>query len=200
MTGTFTLRDQLLRRFRALLRDISAESGPETSPPAAPTGLTANPGDGLVSLDWNDNGEPDLASYNVKRGTSAGGPYATIATGVSASAHDDSVVTNGTTYYYVVSAVDTSANESGNSSEASATPVPDTSVLYFSLGTNGTVGAVSAANEDVIAFDGTTFSLYFDGSDIGLGGLTTDALDVISGNEILMSSTASGSVPGSPVP
>jgi fibronectin type 3 domain-containing protein len=42
-------------------------------PPAAPTGLTATPGFGSVSLDWADNAEPDLASYNVYRSTTEGG-------------------------------------------------------------------------------------------------------------------------------
>jgi fibronectin type 3 domain-containing protein len=38
------------------------------------------------------------------------------------SDYTDNSVTNGTTYYYVVTAVDTSSNESGHSNEASATP------------------------------------------------------------------------------
>ena len=99
---------------------------PDVTPPAAPTGLTATGGDSTVSLDWNDNAEPDLASYNVKRATSPGGPYSTIATGVATSAHVDNGVSNGNTYYYVVSAVDTSSNESGNSNEDSATPADPT--------------------------------------------------------------------------
>jgi fibronectin type 3 domain-containing protein len=111
--------------------DASNESGysneasatpADTTPPAAPTGLAATPGDGQVSLDWADNSEPDLASYSVYRDTTSGGPYSQIAWGVAASDHVDSAVTNGTTYYYVVTAVDTSSNESGYSNEASATP------------------------------------------------------------------------------
>jgi len=90
--------------------------------PAAPTGLAATAGNGSVSLNWADNTEPDLASYNVKRATVTGGPYTTIATDVAVSAYTDNTVTNGTTYYYVVSAVDTGSNESVNSSQVSATP------------------------------------------------------------------------------
>lgn len=105
--------------------EVSAtpEAIPDGVPPAAPTGLLATPGDGFVDLDWNANGEPDLVGYNVYRATTSGGPYTRInASLVIPNAASDLTVTNGTTYFYVVTAVDTSANESAASSEASATP------------------------------------------------------------------------------
>ncbi|MDX1450874.1 MAG: hypothetical protein R3246_17620, partial [Acidimicrobiia bacterium] len=102
--------------------DVSSGGG-DTTPPANPTGLGATAGDGQVDLDWDDNTEPDLAGYNVHRATSSGGPYTKINTvTVTTSAYSDTTVTNDTTYFYVVTAVDSSANESGNSNEASATP------------------------------------------------------------------------------
>ena len=60
-------------------------------------------------------------SYNVKRSTTDGGPYTTIASGVTTTSYTNTGLTNGTTYYYVVSAVN-SVGESGNSNQASATP------------------------------------------------------------------------------
>ena len=90
------------------------------SPPAAPTGLTAAASIGKVSLSWNAS--PTATSYNVKRSTTSGGPYGTIATGVTGTAYTDSTVTGGTTYFYVVSGVNPQG-ESPNSSQASATPV-----------------------------------------------------------------------------
>ena len=96
--------------------------GGDVTPPADPTGLVATAGDGSVSLDWDDNGEGDLAGYNVYRSNTSGGSYSQIAGLIGASAYIDNGVTNGTTYYYVVTAADTSGNESGNSNEASATP------------------------------------------------------------------------------
>jgi cellulose 1,4-beta-cellobiosidase len=51
----------------------------------------------------------------------SGGPYTTIASGVTATSYLDSGLTNGLTYFYVVSAVN-SAGESVNSAEKSATP------------------------------------------------------------------------------
>ncbi len=97
--------------------------GGDTTPPAAPTNLAATAGDAVVNLDWSDNAEPDLAGYNVYRSTTSGGPYGQInGSLVTASAFSDTGVTNGTTYFYVVTAEDTSANESASSNEASATP------------------------------------------------------------------------------
>ena len=52
------------------------------------------------------------------------------------------------------------------------------------------------ANEDILAFDGAVFSLFFDGSDVGLSGFTIDAFSIISPTEILMSFTAAGAIPG----
>ena len=73
-----------------------------------------------MKLDWGDNSELDLAGYNVYRSTTSGGPYTQIAAGVVVSAYTDSSVTNGTTYYYMVTAVDAAGNESANSTEISA--------------------------------------------------------------------------------
>ncbi|MFO8006366.1 MAG: PA14 domain-containing protein, partial [Candidatus Brocadiia bacterium] len=102
--------------------EASATPAPDTTPPAAPTNLTATGGDGQVDLDWDDNAEGDLDGYNVYRSTTSGSGYSSIATVYGSSDYSDTAVTNGTTYYYVVTAVDTSSNESPYSNEASATP------------------------------------------------------------------------------
>jgi len=90
-------------------------------PPLAPTGLTATAGIGQVALSWNASS--GATSYNVKRSTTSGGPYTTIATGVALTSYTDTSVVNGTPYYYLVTAVNASS-ESGPSNEASATPLP----------------------------------------------------------------------------
>jgi PKD repeat protein len=68
--------------------------------------------------------------------------------------------------------------------------------LYFSLGSSATLGGLSVANEDIVAFDGTGFSLLFDGSDVGLSSATIDAFAVISPSEILLSFSDARSVAG----
>jgi hypothetical protein len=91
-----------------------------SSPPAAPTGLTAAGGIAKVILNWN--AAPTATAYNVKRSTTSGGPYSIIAPNVAGTSYVDSTVTSGTPYFYVVSAINPQG-ESPNSSQASATPV-----------------------------------------------------------------------------
>ena len=95
---------------------------PETTPPAAPTGLSATAGDGAVDLDWANNSESDFASYTVQRSTTSGSGYGVIASGLTTSAYTDNTGAKGVTYYYRVTAVDTSGGESAASSEIQATP------------------------------------------------------------------------------
>ncbi len=88
--------------------------------PAAPTGLNAAGGNAEVVLNWSAS--PGASGYNVKRSTVNGGSYVTIATNVTGTGYLDFSVTNGTTYYYVVSAVN-AAGESADSLQAAVTPV-----------------------------------------------------------------------------
>jgi endoglucanase len=92
---------------------------PDPTAPAAPTGVTANAGDGQASISWNASS--GATSYNVKRSTTSGGAYSTVASNVTSTSYTNTGLTNGTTYYYVVSAVN-NAGQSANSSQVSATP------------------------------------------------------------------------------
>jgi fibronectin type 3 domain-containing protein len=83
-----------------------------------PSGLQAMAGNGQVALSWY--APLGATGYSLQRATVSGGPYTTIAT-QTATNYTDSNVTNGTTYYYVVSAL-RSGSPSANSSQASATP------------------------------------------------------------------------------
>jgi len=87
-------------------------------PPLVPTGLAAVAGGGRVTLNWSASAT--ATNYNVKRSTTAGSGYTTLSTN-SGLTFVDSGVVNGTTYYYVVSAIN-AAGESANSAEVSATP------------------------------------------------------------------------------
>ncbi|HOR63467.1 MAG TPA: hypothetical protein PKW18_02515, partial [Candidatus Sumerlaeota bacterium] len=114
----------------------------DVTPPAAPTGLGATAGDGVVNLDWADNTEPDLAGYNVYRATVSGGPYTKINSALLAgNNYADNSVANFTTYYYVVTAVDNAAspNESANSAQVSAQP-KDTTPPAAPTGLSATAG------------------------------------------------------------
>ena len=93
-------------------------TAPETAP-ATPTGLQATAGNAQVSLSWNASA--GAASYDVKRAITNGGPYSTAVASPTTTSYTDTSVTNGTIYYYVVSAVN-SVGPSANSTQASATP------------------------------------------------------------------------------
>jgi fibronectin type 3 domain-containing protein len=90
--------------------------------PAAPTGLTARAADTQVALRWTASG--GAISYNIYRSTTSGGEVkiATTPATITTTSYIDTGLTNGTTYYYKVTAVN-SAGESALSTEASATPL-----------------------------------------------------------------------------
>jgi hypothetical protein len=74
-------------------------------------------------MDWIDCPDVDLAGYNVYRSTTSGEGYIKLNSSlVTTSDYIDNTVINGTTYYYVVTAVDTSSNESQYSNERPTTP------------------------------------------------------------------------------
>jgi hypothetical protein len=90
--------------------------------PAPPTGLSASASTAQVNLQWNPvNG---ATSYQVKRSVSSGSNYVLIAFGLATTNFIDIGVTNGTKFYYVVTAKN-SYGESAASTEASvAVPLP----------------------------------------------------------------------------
>ncbi|MDQ2730097.1 MAG: hypothetical protein M3Y56_00430, partial [Armatimonadota bacterium] len=100
--------------------DSSETSATPLAPPSPVLGLSASPGSAQVSLTWDAS--PGASTYTVKRSTVRGGHYGTIALGVAATNFIDTTVTNGTPYYYVVSAANP-GGESPNSPEVAAKPV-----------------------------------------------------------------------------
>src|SRR6266403_2268913 len=142
----------------------SAPSGEATATPDAtvtappvPAGLLASAGNAQVGLTWTVS--RGASSYHIKRATASGGPFTVIGTPTAAS-YIDTGLANGTTYYYVVSALD-SAGESSNSTQVSATPTgtstsnpPAVCLTPFSEDTNATtvtVGSGTAASCTEIA-------------------------------------------------
>ena len=90
-----------------------------TTTQPAPATVTATPGNGQVGLSWST--VSTATSYTLKRSTASGGPYSTVATGLSAPSYADTGVTRGVTYYYIVTA-DGSTGQGVPSAEVSATP------------------------------------------------------------------------------
>jgi predicted outer membrane repeat protein len=86
--------------------------------------------------------------------------------------------------------------------EAVATPTPTSTPpysynpLYLSLTGSQTIGGVSSANEDILRFDGTNWSRFFDGSDVGLGSLNLFAFSIMDEDTILMSFSSTATIGG----
>jgi hypothetical protein len=122
--------------------------------PAAPAALLAAPGKNAVILRWQSSF--GATSYTVKRATSSDGPYSTVASGITACSFTDTAVTNGITYHYAVSAMNT-AGGSPDSAEDTATPrAPRWNVTFGGTAT-ATVATEGAGN----AFDSNSATLWF---------------------------------------
>ncbi len=116
----------------------------DATPPEMPAGLSADAGDGSVSLDWDANKESDFADYTVYRSVSSGSGYSSIAADLSSSAYVDESAVNGTTYYYVVTASDSRGNESEASTEVSAVPAAMEAAVFLADELSVSNGSFSA--------------------------------------------------------
>jgi hypothetical protein len=90
------------------------------SAPAVPAGLTATPGANQVALSWADSAGT-TTSYNIKRSTTTGTEVTIATVNEPTVTYTDTTAAGGTTYFYVVSAVNPTG-ESANSAEKFATP------------------------------------------------------------------------------
>ncbi len=138
----------------ALLRVTPSSS---SQIPAPPTGLTATAGSNQVTLSWTASS--GTSSYNIYRGTSPGSETQ-VSTGITSTSFTDSGLTDGTKYYYEVTAV-SSVGESGKSTEVNATP---TAGFGISASTTAlTLSGISAQATSVITIapDGDSRTLTF---------------------------------------
>ena len=138
--------------------------------PAAPTNLTATAGNAQASLSWTASA--GATSYSVRRSTTNGSGYVTVASNLTATSYVNTGLTNGTQYFYVVTATN-AAGTSGNSNQASATPSGGggqacTGAITVTGGQSGnfnTTGPVCYRTSDNIVgwgcsnFDGRTLSV-----------------------------------------
>ena len=96
-------------------------NAPDTTAPEAPTGLVATADDGEIDLSWSPSASSDVIGYNVYRGTTPGvttdGTPLNGATPLDEEEYSDDTAAAGTTYFYVVTAVDGPGNESVVSNE-----------------------------------------------------------------------------------
>lgn len=101
----------------------------EGSPVAGPQGVTIVPGNEIVTLKWESL--PAAETYSVKRSLSEDGTYLVVAEGLTEPTYTDAALTNGESYYYIVTAA-----ISGTESAASL-PVSDTPAPVITVATDG---------------------------------------------------------------
>ncbi len=96
--------------------------GGSSTVPSVPTSVTATAGSASVTVAWAASTGTAPVTYNIYRGTSSGGEAATpVASNVTSTSYTDTGLTNGTRYYYTVSASN-SAGTSAKSAEVSTEP------------------------------------------------------------------------------
>ena len=101
--------------------EASATPTAAVTKPSAPTNLVATGATGAVNLSWStplSNGGSPLTGYNLYRSTSSGTETLLVNLGV-VNSYSDTAVTNGTPYYYEVTATN-AAGESVHSTQATA--------------------------------------------------------------------------------
>jgi hypothetical protein len=98
---------------------VTASAAAKTAQMAATSAATTTTA-AQAKLSWNASTSP-VTGYKVYRGTVSGGPYSTVTSSpISALTYTDTNVVAGTTYYYVVTSVNSSGVESVYSNEAIA--------------------------------------------------------------------------------
>ncbi len=107
---------------------VGAFDNVATTTPVAPGNLLASPGNASVILNWAP--APGAFAYRVKRSATIGGPYSVLTT-LASNFYADKTVTNGGTYFYVVSALN-GIGESVDSAPVVASPRPPPALTFSS--------------------------------------------------------------------
>jgi Fibronectin type III domain len=176
---------------------------PDTTPPTDPSALSALAvSSSRIDLSWTASQDAGGVSlYRIERCTGPScGNFVEIATlpGNQTTFQNTSLAPQ-TSYTYRVRAEDTATppNVSGYSNLSSATTEGPPKPFYFSLLSDGTVGGVSIANEDVVSYDGATFTVAFDGSDVALASRRLDAFGWLDADSLVFSLDSDGAtLPG----
>jgi len=120
-------------------------NGTTGTAPATPTGLVASAGNASVGLTWTASA--GATSYSIYRGTAAGAEGATAVGTSTSNSFTNTGLTNGTTYYYTITASNT-AGTSAKSAEVHATPTTTTGTGGVQISAGGPAAAPFVADED----------------------------------------------------
>lgn len=127
--------------------DATASGASAITTPLQPTGPAAVAAPGQVTFNWSEpasSGTSIITAYNVYRGAGSSGSSYLATVGPSVRSYVDTAVTNGVTYFYNVTAVN-SGGQGYSSSQVSATPAAPPSAP-------GTPSIVAAAGSNILSW------------------------------------------------
>ena len=149
--------------------EVAAAATADTTPPTAPTGLSATATPGQVALSWGASTDAGgIARYNVHRATICGvhAPAANRIAQPTTTSYTNTGLAPGT-YYYKVTAEDPAGNTSPASNEASATvPTGPPAGLVAAYGFDAGSGT-SAADQSGNGNNGTLTNATWAGASAG---------------------------------
>jgi hypothetical protein len=161
----------------------------DITPPATPTSLTATPGNTQNVLTWTVNGETDLASYKVFGGTVAN-PTTLLATvNQPTITYTHAGLSNGTTYYYRIFAVDNVGNESDTMADVSAVP-KEKPVITFDATNTVTYGTMDYAPGAVSTNSGVTIT--YSSSNTSVATIVTGKIHVLNAGTTTITASQAG--------
>jgi hypothetical protein len=129
-----------------------------------------------ATLQWNANGEADLAGYRVEYGTVSGSPSTTVDVG-NVTQRQFAGLQAGVTYYFRVKAYNTSSLESAPSAEVSYTPA----VVIVPTLTSISPTSGPAGGGTVITLTGTNFA---SGATVLVNGAAATGVTFVSATQV----------------
>jgi len=166
--------------------------GTGATPPSAPTSLNGTVSAGTVSLSWTaSSGTPIPTAYTTYRGTVHGGPYVSVASGLTSTASTDTPASG--TYFYVVTAY-VGAFVSSVTGNGTTATVTCTASCAFPSGTSITIAGNSSFNGTFTSTSQPTSSTFTFASSISAtvsgGGVWKVGNESPQSNEITVNTAA----------
>ena len=181
------------------------EGGWNTAP-EPPTNLAADAAPAKVRLTWTASTSSDVSSYKIYRGTSANPTTEIASVSSTTTSYDDTGLTNGTTYYYRMTAVKSSGLASSYTSDVTVKPMPiwyvSTSGSSSGFGSSSSplaaiqAGIDSASTGDTVLVHPGTYveNINYNGKNIVVGSLFLTTGDTSYISQTAIDGNQSGSV------
>ncbi|MDP3025980.1 MAG: hypothetical protein Q8O10_10670 [candidate division Zixibacteria bacterium] len=143
---------------------------PDTTPPSSPKGVYSVTGDQAIYIYWEKNDERDFYRYKIYWAPETDGiipepdgDFQPITSIGNPPQYTDTDVSNGKTYYYIITAVDYSGNESGNSRLIYDTPRPEGhNVVLYDMAVDPFLAGFTFDSRTVVPWNSSVCDIYLD--------------------------------------